>query len=146
MEIERREQALLRKYQTGNLSGVQFSVELENLRQTKAHLLNNEPRDPKLSNDEIHAKVKEYCERVRGKLKSAQFKIKQQILRHVINLAFVGDRLVRIEGAIATSSVQDDRASATPLPQEQTCNCRGLEFEIMAVLPPRKRRWWKRSR
>jgi site-specific DNA recombinase len=147
-DIEDQEAKVFKQYQSGKIPSPQLGVELEKLRLARMQILNTTVQNPALDAEGVHAAISEYCERVKAKLKNAKFETKRHILRQLVATIHANNESVRIIGVVpgipAESSVENYRMIASPLPREQTCNRGGLNFELKAKLPPRKRRWARR--
>lgn len=144
-EVEEQENRLFKQYQNGGILSQQFAQELERLNRTRTQILTNSSKNVIPRTSDVHKTISEYCERVRMNLTNANFATKQQILRHLISVVQTNNETVRILGVVPESSGEIPNgvspALALPLPQQQTCNRRGLNFELSAQLPARKRKW-----
>lgn len=151
-DIEDQEAKFFRNYQNGRISSQQLNEELEQLRRKRTVL--NTPASPVVTDAvDMHATVANYCERVKSRLKDATFETRQLILRHLVTTIPTNNEFARIIGVIPEiekgttnlgSSLRIHRTTASPPPQEHTCNRRGVDFELIAALPCRKRRWRRR--
>lgn len=144
VEVEERERSLFKQYQSGKISSQQLALELEALNRARAQILNTVPKNSASDPRDVHRTVSQYCERMKTKLKDADFPTKQQILRHLITVIHTNNDAVRIIGAVPERTAEISSgiypASASPLPQEQTCNRRGMSFELETKLAVPKRR------
>ena len=144
-DVEEQERTIFRQYQNNRISSQQLSSELERLNRLRLQILSTTPDRPEMSPGDVRASVTEFCERIKARLENPSFEIKQQILRHLITTITSNNESVRIAGALPEHSAdQTSPAIASPRSQEQTCNRRGLDFELGATMPSRKRRWQRR--
>ena len=143
-EVEEHESRLFEQYQTSRISSQQLAQELERLNRMRGQILNVSSDSVIPNASAVHKTVSEYCERVKARLKAADFATRQQILRHLVTVIQANNDTVRIMGVVPEGSEEVFKrvypATASPLPQEQTCNRRGLDFELITKLSARKRR------
>jgi site-specific DNA recombinase len=141
-QIEHLENAVMRKYQSGDVSSNHLHRELDRLQAIKDGI-RTQPSS-QVNHAYADSAIDEYCHQVKERLMNPTFEMKQQILRRLVNTIFVERTSVRIAGAIAVAGNAEVRTAAYPPPQEQTCNRRGVNFELTARLSARKRRWGRR--
>jgi site-specific DNA recombinase len=141
-EVEEQESALFKQYQSGKISSEHLAQELNGFNRTRTQILSTTSKNSVPDPSDARKTISQYCEMVKIKLKDADFSTKQQILRHLITVIQTNNESVRIMGVVPQSTEaafgRVSPASASPLPQEHTCNRGGVAFDLIGTLPTRK--------
>ena len=138
-ELEGRQQAMMKEYQSGALTVEQFMAGLRSLDDLKSQLMFPKEASIVLSERKIQEIVSRGREAVLKNLQAADFENKRHVLGHLIKTVFVGRGSAKIVGALASEEIEQpvDQPSVfafTPL-WAHTGKRGTLEFELFVDFP-----------